>query len=171
MRRSAIGHGPELADQQRLDALEGVDEALRGRRLEPAVRVLDVGPRQPHRARRAALRALAQNGELPVEAGRQVRAHLVQHVLDDVEVVHQPIRRRHGGALLVDDGGEGPVAPEQDTAVVLHAGEQRGAGRLAARDAVAGDGRRELLEPLDAQELTADRIGTEECHRTWARGE
>ena len=72
------------------------------------------------------------------------------------------------GALFVDDGGEGPVAPEQDPAVVPDAGEEGGAGALTVGDAVAGEGLGELFESLDAEELAANGLGAEEGHRARA---
>ena len=165
------GHRPDLGDQERLDPLERPDEAPEGGGLEAAVGVLDVGPGQPHRARHVPQRALDESGKLPVEAGRKIGADFVEDVLDDVEVVHQPLCGRHRGALFVDDGREGAVVPEEHPSVVPDAGEEGGAGALPVGDPVAGEGLGELFQPLGAEELAANRLRTEEGHRRGARRE
>ena len=92
------GDGPELADGQRLHALESADEALERLGLEVAVGVRDEGPGETQDARVAVQGALRELGELAVEATREVLSDLAQDLFDDVEVVDEPLRRGNDGA-------------------------------------------------------------------------
>ena len=158
------GHRPQLADQERLLALEGQDEALERDGVEAAVGMGHQRPGEPDHARRALERPLAEPGKLAVEPGRQVGADVVQDVFDDVKVVDQPFRGGCGRALFFDDGGERPVAPEQDPAIVPDAAEQRGIGDLAVHHPVTGDGLGLQLQALDAEQVGPDRSRHEEAH-------
>ena len=150
-------HGPQLADRQWLHTLVGVQEPPEELGIESAVGMGDEGPGDSIHARIAGERPLGQLGQLPVEPGRQVVADLAQLFVDDVEVVDEPFRRRSDRALLADGLGDHAIGFAQDAAVVLNARQQSPAP--ARRHALRGrQARGVLLEPLDAEELGADRV-------------
>src|SRR4030095_2892401 len=66
------GNGPQLADGQRLHLLIGVHETAQSLRIETAVAVRDVCPRDAEHTRIADERPAAELGQLPVEARRQI---------------------------------------------------------------------------------------------------
>jgi hypothetical protein len=109
--------------------------------------------------------SVAGSKRLSVEPGRQVGANLVQDFLEDVEVVDEPFGRRRRHALLVDDGGERPVAAQQDPPVLPVAREQARLRLSGGRDAVRGDRLGQLFEALDAQKLRANGLRPEQIHR------
>ncbi len=152
-------NGPELSDGQRLHALEAADEATKCVGFETTVGVRDEGPREAQHARVILERPLGELRELTVVATGQILANVPQGVLDNVEVVHEPLCRRRDGALFADHLGEAAVALEQDAAVVAHARGQRPAPRCrpgawvdvrCARRAVR-DGRRRTAPPGSAR--------------------
>ena len=96
------GDGPQLADGERLHALECADEALERVGLEAAVRVGDEGPGEAEHARVAFKGAFGELGELAVEAGRKILPDLPHDLVDDVEVVDEPLRGRRDRAFLSD---------------------------------------------------------------------
>ncbi len=159
-------YGPQLADAQRFGALKGQDEALQGRGIEPTVRVRDERPRQLERARRAGERPLVERGQLAIEAGREIGANLGEHFLDDVEVVHEPLGRGCRRALFIDDGGQGSIAAQQDASVFAGTRQQLAVRAPVGRDTMPRDRLRELLEPLDAEELGANGFCPEKSHLT-----
>ncbi len=152
-------HRPELADGQRLHPLVGADEAPQRLLVEPAVGMGDeiVGERVDPRV--AAQGAVAELRQLAIEGRRQVLADLAQLLLDEVEVVDQPLRRRCHRALRPQRFGDGAVGGQQHPAVLPHPGPQPAVpGPPAAHPLRAGERRRVLLEALDAPELVADRL-------------
>ena len=114
------GDGPELADGQRLHALESADEALERLGLEVAVGVRDEGPGETQDARVAVQGALRELGELAVESTREVLSDLAQDLFDDVEVVDEPLRGRRDRAFLSDHRGDRAIALEQHAPAVSH---------------------------------------------------
>jgi hypothetical protein len=98
--------------------------------------VLDVGPGDavdPGSPREPAAEKL---GELAIEARRKIIANLPELIVDDVEVVREPLRRGRDRFPLGDRRGDLPVAREQDTSVVLEPGQEPGAPALTRGDAV-----------------------------------
>ncbi len=100
---------PQLADGQRLHRLVGADHAPKALRVEAAVGVGDVRPGKPHDARVALEVAVGQLRELPVVVRGKVVADLAQLLVDDREVVDQPLGRRRDRPLVLDRLGQGPV--------------------------------------------------------------
>ena len=150
---------PELADRQEPRALVGADEPAERLRVEPAVGVLDEGPGQAVDARIALERAAGELGQLAVEARRQVLPDLAELILDDVEVVHEPLGRGRDRSLFADRARDRAVGGEQDLPVLLKAGEQEPPAALAGVDRVLRrQALRELLEALGGKELA--RIGS-----------
>ncbi len=85
---------PQLADRQRLDLLVGAHHATQDLGIEAAVGVGDVGPREPQHPRIAGEMASGQLGELAVVVRRQVVVDLAELLVDDVEVVDEPLGGR-----------------------------------------------------------------------------
>ena len=153
-------HGPQLAEGQRLDALIGAQEPRQRLRIEQAVgvghEVVDQGV-DPGVALKGIGRQL---GQLPVVAGRQVLADLPQLLLDEMEIVDQPLRRRRDGPLVAHRFGDRAVRGEQDPAVVPQARQQPAPSPAARPHPLRlGETGRVLLEPLPSPELLADRLG------------
>ena len=128
---------PELADRERLDPLVGPHESPEGLELDPAVGVRDERPGQPVDAGKALERALGELRQLPIEPRRKVLLDLPDLLLDDVEVVQQPVggrRNRAGPAARVFDR---PVRRDEGPRVLAQPGKQtaapsRGRGGRAA---------------------------------------
>ena len=152
-------HRPELADRERLHALVGAHEAAERLRVEAAVGVRDERPGQAEDARIALEGPFRELGQLAIEAAREIVADLADLLLDDVEVVDQPLGGRRDGAFLADRRADGAIRGEQHPAVVAQPLRQRPTGAGPRRHAL---GSREalgmLLEALDAEELGADRL-------------
>ena len=65
---------------------------------------------------------LGQLGELAVVVRRQVVADLAELLVDDVEVVDEPLGGRRDRALVLDRPGQEAVGLEEDAAVLGDAG-------------------------------------------------
>ena len=109
---------PQLADRERLDLLVGADHPPQTLRVEPAVRVGDVRPGEAQDPRIALEVALGQLRQLAVVVRRQVVADLAQLLVDDGEVVDEPLGRRGDPAFVLDRPGQDAVRLEQDAAVL-----------------------------------------------------
>ena len=152
------GERPQLADRERLDVLIGRDEASQRLDVDPAVRVLDVGPGDAVDPRSARESAVQELGELAVEARRQVVANLPQLLVDDVVVVREPLGGGRDRPALADRLRNLAVAREQDAGVLFEPLEEPRAPPLAFGDAVGSpELGRALVEPVRAQEVAADR--------------
>ncbi len=85
---------PQLADLQRLDGLETLDDGRQRLQREIAVRMGDIEPGQRENARHALVifsRRLVER-QLADEAARQIAAGLLHVLVDLVMVVEQPLR-------------------------------------------------------------------------------
>ena len=80
--------------------LVGAHETAQRLRIEAAVGVRDEGPRDAVHARIAGERSVGERRQLPVEAQRQIVADLAQLLVDDEEVVEQPLGGRRDPAFL-----------------------------------------------------------------------
>jgi hypothetical protein len=112
------GHGPELADAERLDALVGTHEALKRLQLEPAVGVGHIGPGEaidPGASREVARRDLRQPA---VVAPREVVSDLPELLVDDVEVVEEPLLGERDLALRPDCLDDAVIGVEKCAPVV-----------------------------------------------------
>jgi hypothetical protein len=151
--------GPQLADHERLHALVGLHEPAERLGLEAAVGVSDERPGEADHARVSLEEALGELRQLAIEATRQILANFADLLVDDVEVVDQPFRRRHDRPLFAYCLRERSIRREQDATVV---GEPRQQGSPAARIVRhalgGGETLRMLLQPLAAEQLGADRL-------------
>ena len=93
---------PELADRQRLDLLVGAHHAPQALGIEAAVGVGDVCPGQTEHPRVAGEVAIGQLGKLAVVVRRQVVADLAELLVDDGEVVDEPLGGRRDRAFVLD---------------------------------------------------------------------
>ncbi len=150
--------GPQLADRQQLDGLVGVEEALQDVRIEVAVGVRDERPRDAEDARVAGERTVLELRQLAIEAARKQRAHLADLLVDEVVVVEQPLRRRGIGIAALGRQRARAIGREQRVGVVVQATVQRRHARRAPRDRLRrGEAAAVLLQPIDAEQLLADR--------------
>ena len=152
------GHRPQLADGERLHALESADEALQRVRLESAVRVSHEGPGEAEHARIPFEGTFGELGKLAVEAGREILPDLPDDVVDDVEVVDEPLRGRRDRAFLPDHPRKDSITLKQRTPAVPHAWRQGAAGPAVERRAQARDLLCVLLESFGAEQLVPDGI-------------
>ncbi len=148
------GQGPELADGQRADLLEGPDEPGDPRLVELAIAVGDQRQRHREDAGIADERRRDQLGQQLVIAGRQVATHFAERVGDDVEVVHEPFGIDAGQAAAVPQGDELGMDLDEDPLVLDEAVEERAVGASGRRQ---DTGRRQpgrvTLQTLQAQAL------------------
>ncbi len=108
------GHGPELADAQRLDALVGPHEARERLELEAAVGMGHVGPGQPIDARGSCEVARRDLRQRAVVAARQMVSDLAELLVHDVEVVEEPLFGERDLALRPDRRDDVVVPGEED---------------------------------------------------------
>jgi hypothetical protein len=98
------GHGPQLTDRERRDALIGDHEIAEGLKIDAPVAVPKIVDAQGVDARIAAHRTLAEARQLQQIAERQVLRDLAQLVFDDVRVVQQPLFRGRRLAVMARFG-------------------------------------------------------------------
>ncbi len=145
---------PELADRQRLDPLVSADEEPERVELDPAVRVRDEGPRQPVDARIAFQVSGGELRQLPVEPRRKVLLDLPDLLLDDVEVVEQPVGGGRDRARLAARLRDRPVRPDEHPRVLAQPRQQVPPAPLPGMAGLfGGEHPRELLELLHGEEL------------------
>jgi len=101
---------------------------------------------------------LGKLGQLAIVVVGQVVANLAQLLVDDVEVVNEPLRSGSDRALFPDGVGERAVGVQEDPAVVREA-RQNGPPRTGFAGDPLGRGERfgMLLETLDAEQRRDDR--------------
>ena len=94
---------------------------------------------------------------LAIVGVRQVVADLADLLLDDMEVVDEPLRRWCRQRFLAGGPRERPVCLEQDPAVVRETRQHRAADPGILGDSLSSrEGLGVLLEPLDAEQLRDD---------------
>jgi hypothetical protein len=151
---------PELADGQRRDALIAVQELGELVSIEPAVAV----PHQLHGdgvdARLPGMLARRQRGQRAGVRARQVPADPADLGRNQMEIVEQPVARRPHEPPGADVVGERAIRASQHPHVVVEARER--VARPMPRIRIDGEARRQrqraLFEPLDAEELVAQRL-------------
>jgi hypothetical protein len=152
--------GPQFTDRQRrhaLIALEELEQLLAG---EPAVTVAHELDGDGVYPRLAGAFTGCQGGQGPIIAARQVPSDVRDLRCDQVKIVEEPFGRRRQKALRLDVLRERAVRAAQHPDVVLEAGKGIAGPPVRSRiDRKAGrEGKRALLESLDAQELVAQRL-------------
>ena len=136
-----------------------MDKRLQRGKLEPAVGMGNVGPRQPIDARVPREVALGDLGQQAVVAFREVVPNVPDLFVDNMEVVEQPLRSRCDLPLLLDCLGNVPVCSQKDLRVVVDPGEEiPTSGRLLSGALGRGQALGVLLQPLHAEDLGADRL-------------
>ena len=155
----ADGDRPQLSDRQRVHFLVGPDHPAEGLRLEQAVGVRDVRPRKAEHARIACEVTLSQFRQLVVVVGRQVVSDLSELLVDDREVVDEPLGGRRDRPFLGDRPSQRAVRLDQDPAVLGDARPDRVAtSRLVGHALGTGQAPGMVLQPLHAEELGEDRL-------------
>ena len=158
--RKADRDGPQLAERQRLDPLVGDHQAPEAVGVEAAVGMGDVGPGQAEDPRIAFEGTLGELGQLTVVVLRQVVPDLPELLLDDVEVVDQPLGRRRDRPLVPDRLGERAVGGQEYPPVVGDAASNRSPGPGLLGDRLGGRQRLTVLfESFNAEQLGDDRFG------------
>ena len=153
-------HGPELADRERRDLLKRADEQIDVARVDPPLGVGDERDRELVDARIARERPAGELRQLAVVAAGEALAHLADVLLDDVEVVEQPLARGSDVHIAVGGGGETRVRVVQNAAGLVQPGEEAGSPPTGAAldQTLAGRHRAGTIrEVLGAQQLAADR--------------
>ena len=154
------GHGPHLADGEAGDLLVGVHERLQRLRVEPAVRVSHVLPGEGVDPRVARQLAADQLGELALVALGQGFPGLPHLLLDDVEVVQEPLGGRGDGLVAPDRGGEVAVGVAEDPLAVVQPVQDPGAQPLpSVQPVLAGEPPGVEPEALRPEDLAADGLG------------
>ena len=149
---------PELADRERLHTLVRCHEPTEHEAVEAAVGVRDERPGESEYSWKARQRADGEFWQLPVVTRRQVVVNLANLALDDVVVVVEPVRCRRRRPPFGGSRGDPLVIAQQRPTVLAHPPRDRATAGGAAADRVgASQGVGETLEPLDAQQLLADR--------------
>ncbi len=147
-----------------MDSLVGADEARERLGVEPTVGVLDERQGERIDARVALERARRELRELAVEAPGEVVHDLAELLVDDREVVHEPLGRRRDRVLGADGFEDAPLGGPQGPGVLAESPEERLARVvLAGHDTVRG--RKSLckrLQRLDAVESAPYGLGERE---------
>ena len=84
---------PELADLQRFERLEALDDRLEHGRRDRAVGMLDIAPGDDESARQGGAIGKLERRQLAVETARQVAFDLKDGFFNQIIVVEQPLRR------------------------------------------------------------------------------
>jgi hypothetical protein len=101
--------------------------------------------------------AIGQLGKLAVVVRGQIVADLAELLVDDVEVVDEPLSGRRDRPLVLDGTGQGAVRLQEDATVVGDARPDGAAPAGLIGDRLrGGKGLRVLLQPLHAEELRED---------------
>ena len=150
---------PQLADGQRCDRLEAVDEANELGTVQTAVAVADELERECVDARGAGELTCGELGQLEVVVPREVLAYVSDLGRDEVEVVENPLRGGRDELAAVDVAGERAIGGRERACIVLES--RPAAPRRTAGRGIDGEARGErlgaLLEELDAEQLLAER--------------
>ncbi len=153
------GDGPQLADGERRRLLVGADEPPQCLRVEAAVGVRDERERDGVDARVVGEFPRGELGQFVVKTLGQVFADFAQLLLDDVEVIDQPLGGGRDGAPLAHRLGERAVGVDEHAPVLLQPRQEPPPAPPAGVDAVLGRQRRRvLLQALDAVQLVANRL-------------
>jgi hypothetical protein len=151
------GQRPELADPERLDALVGTDETAECLDIEPAVGVGHISPGGAVDAGESCEVARRDLWQPAVVAAREVISNLPELLVDDVEVVEEPLLGERDLALRPDSLNDAVVCGQKDAPVVADSGKKISPSGKLLRDAIS---RRQalgvLLQALDAKELGAN---------------
>ena len=151
---------PHLPDGQRSDALVAFEKQRQLRDVEAAVAMADQLDGDRIDARLARALAQGQRRKLAVVPAGKVLADVENVRGNEVKVVEQPFRRGRDEQTVVHVGRERAVGRSQRGGVLLEPRED--ASRPCAAARIDREARREgqcaLLEPLDPEQLVAERL-------------
>ena len=117
----------------------------------------DKGPGKAEDAGVAGERPRGELGQLPVEAGRKIRADLANLLLHDMIVVDQPFGRGRHRASVFNGLNEGLIGLAQAAPVVRQPSGQRVTGGRARENRLGQSQTLSVLfQSLDAEELLAN---------------
>ena len=150
-------HRPQLAGRQRRDLLVRPDEPQDEAVVEVAVGVRDERDGQGVDARQAGPRPARHDREFVVVPAGQVGADLAEHLLDDVEVVEQPLGVRRERLAAGGIGRRLVARLPQHLLRVANPVQERPGSRPDRAGPVAGDGPGEIVEVVAAEQLAAKR--------------
>ncbi len=155
----ADGDRPELSERQRLHPLVRHHQATQALRIESTVGVRDVCPRETEDPRISLEGAVDELWQLAVVVRGQVVADLAELLLDDVEVVDEPLRGRRDRSLVLDRLGQLAVGLQEQAPVLGHPpGDRTSRSRTTGDGLGGGEGFAVLLEALDAEQFRDDRL-------------
>ena len=149
--------GPQLTGRERRHLLIGRDEAAEAVRVQAAVAVRDrfegdvVDPRQTGR------RAVSEAWQFAFVARRKVPPGRADLLLDQVEVVEQPLARRRDSAVAVHGFGEQRPDGQQHRLVLRQPRQQPVRSMLRAQPVRGGQHSSVLHHLLAAEQLRAKR--------------
>ena len=135
------GQRPELADLQRLDRLEPLDQRRQALARNRRMGVGDIEPGERDGARQLGAADIDQR-QLTIEFLRKVAAHLLDRFLDDIVIVEQPFGSRGNCGTLRDIGGGGAIDAQDLALVLLVAGKEIEGRKGRQRIGPAGPGER-----------------------------
>ncbi len=149
---------PHFAYGERLHALISCDEARQPLHVEGAVRVRHDRPGHTENTRIAFQRTVGEFRQLAIVARREVLFDLPDLLIGDMEIVQEPLGRRHNRLMLMgglynpaigfdEDGRIGVEPPRHWTSL------ERRRCELCLREAFGM-----LLEALDTEKFGADRL-------------
>ncbi len=106
------GNRPELSDGKRLDRLIGTHKPTQRLEFKSAVGMSDECPCYPEDTRVALERSFRKLWELPIVASWEIVMDFTDLLIDDMEVINQPLRRRHDNLSVAAGFGDGAIGPE-----------------------------------------------------------
>ena len=152
--------GPELANRQRHDLLVTVQELEQLLAIEAAVAVADQFDGDGVDASVAGVLASGKRRERARVRAREISPDVRDLRRDQVEVIEEPVRRRHHELAGADVVGERAIGRAQHADVVVESRKRvfRAAAWIGIDRQAGGQRQRAVFEPLDAEELVAQRL-------------
>src|SRR6266550_3410427 len=116
-------------------------------------------PRHPEHARIALQVSRGKLGQLTVVTCRQIVLDFAELLIDDMEVIDQPLSRRRNLMLFLNRAGDRPIGIQQHSAVVHDPRNKRAAPARFFRDGLCcRKALGVLLEPFQTEQFGAYRL-------------
>ena len=151
-------HGPEFAEIQRRNPLVGLHEHAEVLRIEATVHVGDQFQRQAVHAGMPVHRPSGQARKTPTVADRKMEPSHPNLLLNEMEVVHQPLSGGRHMPSLGDCEGDQVESLDEDSLIVRQARQEAVGAALAPGLVPAGQRLRVTAELGDVEELGAERF-------------